>query len=796
MNDDRRATFGGRRAATSDRSRRFARWWVGARLGFCGVLLPWLAGCGRDAAWPEGRTSPNPSAPARYGAFQPRPPPESGPETKASAAGAAASTAPLGDLLSGPFCVVESELSPAVLVRSQGKYLGLFSDLSGHGLGGPSHVAWSTAGGPRSFKPGDSIDVTRMEENWILVWFAGAAGWTNWDVPWAIYLQHRLAGMKLDSEGLHLSFSNRVGDVALMPLYGFDKLPLKDRDERVAHGLPPRKPAVKTWEWAAALPRDALIRARYWAGATRRWPLDVEERVRLNAAEDTVTFRWAPRWHEIEDDWRTKPLRVVPISPTLGLALQDAAFPVKFSEPPFDLGMFTPYGPSYGVSDVDAVEATMRVLQYVQETEAPAPGGLTNVGPGVTAAQEQLVRQARNFVALSARDAESDPAWAGAAGWAARAVPSLPPADRTNVLGALRTGLDARLRAEREVGGRKVVDALWAYSHSSGDWDLARGHWPRVKAAADFGDERSWAGFGPEHVSVNGDLGGEAIALARLAYQAGDGEAYGRACARVASELVQLWVKLRGAELFRDHQPLHSFEWMEGPVYLTEVDAQRPGWWFDGPQYPAVAESRLSRRRWDRFFSADVARYLLDYLGASVRRDTGEWLQITATGTGAGGTAAGIAAREELAWGEQVRSLLREEVAAGKLGAWPAVAATNSFAAIGDALGVAVCGLRLAGARQYERLMPPAAEMSSGLTPAPAPVGSIGRGLVVQLRTAAPGAGSATVSWPELGWASWRTPVGGVWSFGQIKGARRGTPRAVATVPVNRHTRVIRYEMP
>ena len=50
-------------------------------------------------------------------------------------------------------------------------------------VGRPTFVAISTEQGPKIFKPGERIDPARMRESWFVVWFAGARGWTNWDVP-------------------------------------------------------------------------------------------------------------------------------------------------------------------------------------------------------------------------------------------------------------------------------------------------------------------------------------------------------------------------------------------------------------------------------------------------------------------------------------------------------------------------------------------------------------------------------------------------------------------------------------
>src|SRR5262245_54326631 len=134
------------------------------------IALCWL-GCRRSADKAGDRTPPIPTAPARYG------PPR----------GSAAQQIPRcrpspvenPGWSNASFYVIQTELSPATLVHSATRYLGLFTGMTNEGLGAPTFVAWSTMNGPRSFRRGEKLDVTKMEENWVVVWWAGAEGWTN-----------------------------------------------------------------------------------------------------------------------------------------------------------------------------------------------------------------------------------------------------------------------------------------------------------------------------------------------------------------------------------------------------------------------------------------------------------------------------------------------------------------------------------------------------------------------------------------------------------------------------------------
>src|SRR5207247_3627224 len=132
---------------------------------------------------------------------------------------------------------------------------------------------------------------------WVLVWWAAAQGWTYWDSPWAIYLQHKPASMKLDDDGLHLEFGQPAGDVVLLPLYGYEKLPQQGHEFLARHGLPARK--LRTWEWPKGLTRDPLMRLRYWAAATREFPIYCEDSFSVDRARDSVTIRSQFQWRSI-----------------------------------------------------------------------------------------------------------------------------------------------------------------------------------------------------------------------------------------------------------------------------------------------------------------------------------------------------------------------------------------------------------------------------------------------------------------------------------------------------------------
>jgi len=259
--------------------------------------------------------------------------------------------------------VLQTELVPAILFQTDEREISFFSDMERSGRAAPSYAALSTRGGPRAFKSGERLDPAGMEENWVMVWFVGARGWTNGDVPWVVYLQHRPQSMRLDTNGLHFVFGNRAGSIALLPLYGIYVCPTNESKTTIKFGGKP----VQTWAWSKVLHREPLMRVRYWASALRWFPQDCEETFSVDRSTDTLTLRQKISYVSIEDAWGTKPLKLNPISPTLALASRDATLPVKFSQRVMDLEMPTAVGP-YMAAETDApMDFTFGVLHHINE---------------------------------------------------------------------------------------------------------------------------------------------------------------------------------------------------------------------------------------------------------------------------------------------------------------------------------------------------------------------------------------------------------------------------------------------
>jgi hypothetical protein len=260
-----------------------------------------------------------------------------------------------------PFYVLQTELSPAILIFSTNKYLSLFTDLDQYGLSAPSHLAFATQNGPRAFTNGTRVVADHMDESWLLIWFAGVKGWTNWDVPWAVFLQHKPASMKLDGDGLHLGFRRRAEHVILLPLYGSNPVRLGGASVPASRS---RSKEITTAKWPQVLTKDVLMRIRYWAGAVRHFPISVSSSI--DRGQDAVTIRHQFNWLSTRDDWNTRPVKLAPIPPPL----TDKQIPAQFSVEVVDLGYMTPSGPYKAIQDSDRYDIKFPIAYFTNETHA------------------------------------------------------------------------------------------------------------------------------------------------------------------------------------------------------------------------------------------------------------------------------------------------------------------------------------------------------------------------------------------------------------------------------------------
>jgi hypothetical protein len=721
-----------------------------------------------------------------------------------------------------PFYFIQTELSPATLYGSRTDFLQFFAGLKEYGLGGPSFAAYVTRDGAQVVRVGGAMDAASMSENWVLVWFAGTEGWTHWDSPWVVYLQKKPATMTLDAAGLAFQFPKTAGQTVVMPLYGYYKPP-QEGGAPFAAGLPVHH--VRTSEWAKGLPVEVLERVRYWAKVSREYPLYCEDSFSVDRSRDIVEIRQRFHWLSIDDDWKTPHLKLAPISPPLALTSLAGNFPVRFSRPPKDPEMFTPYGPYTGIEGVDVYDAEFKVLQYINQTEA-VEEPRTDAHPTVQAALEKLREAARGKFRNPERYSYdhgglNNFCWAIQGDqWYAKGLPYYEPATRATAIASLRKYfhedvLVPQRFVEREYpkgSGRtylilegpgigswgvlgdagkfssNLLETLWAYAQYTGDWELVRSRWPLVKKLFCTPSQTRWVSFGRDEIAELGDEAAPCLAMARLAYKAGDIDTYHYAAYQFARELVHHFIKQRGAAYFRQRQPWHTMEPMPEEVYLTNLWGDVAGWQIDGPAWPKAHGERQYTNRWVRFKDADVGRFYQDHLKEDVRKELdllqGRW-------------------DAKRRWANdshimpslvQLRSLLLNETPEELA----RVATPEQFS--GPASGViasCIAVLRTSHPTHLERLIPygKASPFVAGLErevagPNPYLAQAVWAGVEDREKK------TSRTAWPLVTWwQSWKTPTGHRWTFGHVLPTPGGAPTAAQQVPLNWNTQVTAYTM-
>lgn len=549
---------------------------------------------------------------------------------------------PLGDPDSdATLDIMTSELSPAVMIHTTRPQIALFANLSQWGSEAPRHIALQTADGVRDFHRASlessiALPVDQMTEPWMLLWFRGANGWSEWDSPWLVVWQKRPTSATLDQDGLHAAAQLPLEYVAMMPLYGLFK------------------PDTSGW---AAPPAEAVTQARFWAHALRSYPLKSDETYRVDATSGAIVVRNQFQWLLTSDDWNTTPSKLAPLSPTLALAYQSQRMPMTLSAPVYDPNVFTAFGPYVGVLDRDSYDVAFDVLKYITETEQEQSPDANNPVVAAALARLQSAMQSTFSSAdgLFHQDFGDPPGFAspppqtlegGNSAWAfmsaqyyLRALPYLSPQLQAQAKPRLqRYFADWVLQPNRyrpyqgklllygpgigtwggyDDAGKfssNTIQTLWTYAHYTGDWPLIKERWPLIKQLFVTPRESSWRGFGRGNIAEMGDEAAPALAIARLAYFVGDQDTYGYAAYIFARELVHHVVKHTGANYFVSRQPIFSMTRMPPEVYPTNIMGDMSGWQLDGPSSPSNTGEYQYLNRWVRFGDTDVARFHRDYL--------------------------------------------------------------------------------------------------------------------------------------------------------------------------------------
>ena len=681
-----------------------------------------------------------------------------------------------------------------MLLHSKSGYLGLFGDLQSFGLEAPTHVAFSSREGPRPFKAGEKLEVIDMEECWIVVWFGGALGWTQWDSPWAVFLEHKPIAMKLDQAGLHLQFRRQAGNVALMPLYGYEKIKPFSEDESGKKRDKDAPPV--TSEWSEFLRRDILMRVRYWAGVTRMLPIHCTESFRVDRANDSLVLRESFAWHRVHDEWDTKPLKLAPLSPALALAMHGAGFPVELSKASLDLRYVTPSGPYFGIEGVDDYEVRLSLLDVIHETErASPPDPATN--HAVKAALSRLRDTAQhlfptaNAPLLEAFAATDFPAAMRGSLWAAKALPYMTPDSGSNAVSTLRAFVRNTLTTHWNRAGRDdarspgihFLEPLWGYAHHTGDWDFIREQWDIIRQLRPELERGGWTSLGDGSTVEMGDEAAPYLALARMAYRVGDVETYQYACYLFAGHLTRQHAKLRGMKYIRDHLPWHRAEPLALEVYLNQLLAGIGGWRMDGPAFPKDTAQRLYERRWFRFVNEDIARFHRRHSGLAAT------LELESLRKRARSASLKEHTLDEPPPLALLRSLLLNESPSQLT---TLAARERSFPAPFEELAECVAMLRASQPVLVERLIPAAPEGSWSLG-MERELGGSHSGLVVRMNTG--GENRAAKAWPRPEFPSdWATSTEDALTPGRMAPVREGAPTSLRTEVLNWNSTVWVYE--
>jgi hypothetical protein len=281
-------------------------------------------------------------------------------------------------------------------------------------LGEAGHPA-RPGGAPAATPAGPAVPgpAVRLDEPWILAWFAGdtvvgahagvfdvdsmagvskelltSGAQDRVDVPVLVRLEHRPAAIKRRGGTIVLQFPAAAGKVAIMPLFG----------RRI--WLP-----EETEAWKSGLPDEVTAQCRLWSRVLRDYPVTVTESFTVDAARDVLAVRQALEWASFEDDWKTPPVKAAPVPPMLAVAL-GGGVPVTFhvggkEVAPADYHLMDSSGKAMGVEGADAYEYRIAGLGRYLWPERKAAAVAPAAGGGFPAArplQEQLERHVAEMV--------------------------------------------------------------------------------------------------------------------------------------------------------------------------------------------------------------------------------------------------------------------------------------------------------------------------------------------------------------------------------------------------------------
>lgn len=436
----------------------------------------------------------------------------------------------------GALRLIESALSPAVVIEGNERTLTLFRGLPEAGLRAPQHLLARVR--PQS---------RELEEPWMVFWFGAApehkqvtladgAPCPTFDVPVLLVLDRAPASWKLE-DCLELQFRRPGFRAALMPLLGIRRA----------------EPALTAaWNSSAEAMARVADACRTWGPLLRAIPIAVTEEYRVDSARDMIEVRVRFDYHPLSDRWGPARRRVAPVPPVLMLAKR-AGLAVRFSKDPVPTGCLTSVGPYYVVPDTDSYTYSISgLLHFVLTAVADVPRGV----PG---AQIALGRSSPSL----SDDAPKIPFWVaygGEAGkWASDALSRLmlSPSNAAYACDSdpRRPRAADGLLAQTQGAGpaeAAVADCLqgcWYTGLHAGLWEELRPRWRQILALRQGAAEHDdWAtlGLGSRPWPADVRLASE-LYFARLAAHLAGSEDYTRGCAQAVKLLVAAYALVAGA---------------------------------------------------------------------------------------------------------------------------------------------------------------------------------------------------------------------------------------------------------
>ena len=546
---------------------------------------------------------------------------------------------------------LQTPRSPGVLVRMKTAKVTVFAGLDHYGAEPPTLLWARTADGVKTLRRGERLAGGAMTASWLLASFQGAKGWEEFDAPWFLSLDRRPEAITLTAEGLMLEYAQPdSGYVFSMPLYGYDKAPQGDKPFESSIGVEP-------WTWVKEFPDAVAERCDWWASVAKAYPVDFRESFRVDPSSDRIDFRQDYRWLIVEDDWGAEPRRFALLPPSVALASRAERFPLEVDAPVRDADYWTSYGPLVGVENVDRLEYSLGLLQYLHDVEVIRTDAPQS--PAASAALERI-RQAMDDKFPNAWRYELDHGgrvnlcWNVAGDvWYGRALSLLDPQRFARAAQSVRLYLSEEIIrphdpyhgkyllhgpgigswGERGDAGKFMALALqpiWAYAEFGRGWDLIRERWDLIQRFFVTPDEADWLSYGRYSIAEMGDEAAPCSAYARLALGAGDLDEYLYGAYMFARELVHLTIKQTAGRTFFEHQPLHSLARVPERIYPTDTWGSTVGWQVDGPEWGHLSSGEhQSANRWVRFQDPDVGRFFRDRFSAQTGEEI-DWYDAAA----------------------------------------------------------------------------------------------------------------------------------------------------------------------